>query len=179
MFSSGFWFSHSIQIRQDTLTQERPGCPRGCSGKLHRHGSYARYENPSGALKLKVQRFYCRPCKATVSVLPANHLPYRSVKVDRLQADFDQRANIDPHGPDPPPDCVEAGCLKRAWSSLASRLHRLADVFGQRFKPIEDVQALWCSLRQTMNSARSMLGWLAQYHHISLLGDYRCLRPPA
>lgn len=170
---------YSIQIREDTLTEERPRCPRGCSGLLHRQGCYCRYENPSGDLKLKVQRYYCRPCQVTVSVLPANYLPYRPVKVDRLQADFDQRAPIDPHGPDPPPDGVEAGCLQRAWSSLASRWHRLVDVFGQRFMtPIENVKTPWCSLRQTMNSARSLLAGLAQPHHISLWGDYRCLRPP-
>jgi hypothetical protein len=128
----GFWFFHPIQIREDTLTEERPRCPRGCSGQLHRHGCYFRYENPSGDIKLQVQRFYCPPCQATVSVLPANHLPYRPVKVDRLQADFDQRAQIDSQGPDPPPNCVEAGCLKRAWSSLATRWHRLAqDRFAQ------------------------------------------------
>ena len=125
-----------------------------------------------------ISRYLCGLCGGTVSVLPANHLPYRPLKVDRLEADFDQRAQMDARGLDPPPCQVEAGCLKRAWSSLASRLPRLTHVFGQRLKtPIDDVTALWCALRQTMNSARSMLLWLAKHHFISLLGDYRCLRP--
>jgi hypothetical protein len=147
---------------------------------MHRHGTYSRYENPSGDAKFPVQLYLCPPCGLTISVLPANRLPYRPLKVDRLQADFDQRAHIDSHGPDPPPKEIEAGCLKRAWSSLASRWHRLTDVFGQCLTdPIEDVRALWCALRQTMNSAHNMLRWLAEYHHISLLGDYRCLRTPS
>jgi hypothetical protein len=115
----------------------------------------------------------------TLSVLPSGLLPYRPVRAERLQADFDQRAGISSHGPDPPVTVKEADCLKRAWSSLAARVHLLIKAFGQLLPSgIENASRLWQALRQSKNSVASMLGFLSQHHHISLLGNYRCLRPP-
>jgi len=49
---------------------------------MHRHGSYQRYQKPKGREKFPMQRYLCLPCGHTVSVLPANRLPYRPLEVD-------------------------------------------------------------------------------------------------
>jgi hypothetical protein len=106
-------------------------------------------------------------------------LPYRPLSTERLEADFDHRAHLSEQGPDPPSTEVEAGCLKRAWSSLSARVGTLAGAFGQLLPSgIEDVKSLWRALRQTKNSVENMLKFLFEHHHISLLGNYRCLRAP-
>lgn len=116
----------------------------------------------------------------TFSVLPPHRLPYRAVRAERLQRDFDRRAGIQTQGLDPPPRAVEAGCLQRAWSALTARVSPLKEAFGQLISSsVSDSARLWASLRQSMNSVPKMLCFLSQHHQISLLGNYRCLRPPA
>jgi hypothetical protein len=106
-------------------------------------------------------------------------LPYRSIRAERLQADFDQRAGIQTQGLDPPPGVVEAGCLQRAWSALTKRVATLKDAFGQLVSStVTDSASLWVSLRQSFDSVPKMLCFLSEHHRISLLGDYRCLQPP-
>ena len=127
----------------------------------------------------RIQRFLCPPCGLTVSVLPAHRLPYRAVRVERLEADFDCRAGIRPQGPDPPPGVVEAGCLQRAWSCLATRLITLKSAFGQLVSStVSEGTSLWGSLRRAENSTASLLLFLSKHHRISLLADYQCLRMP-
>ncbi len=145
---------------------------------VHRHGCYERYADPEGTLKEKIQRYLCRPCGVTFSVLPPHRLPYRPVRAERLQGDFDQRAGIQANGLDPPPRAVEAGCLRRAWSTLTQRVALLKDAFGQLVSStVSEGRSLWKDLRQSWDSVPKMLCFLAQHHHISLLGNYRCLRP--
>lgn len=147
---------------------------------VHRHGSYERYADPEGTLKEKIPRYLCRPCGLTFSVLPPHRLPYRPVRAERLQGDFDQRAGIQTPGLDPPPRAVEAGCLRRAWSALTARVALLKDAFGQLVSStVSDSLSLWTALRQSWDSVSKMLCYLSQHHHISLLGNYRCLPPPA
>lgn len=100
-------------------------------GAVDRHGYYERNADPEGTVKERVQRYLSRACGLTFSVLPPHRLPYRSIRAERLQADFDQRAGIQAQGLDPPPRSVEAGCLQRAWSRLTSRVALLQDAFGQ------------------------------------------------
>jgi hypothetical protein len=58
-------------------------------------------------------------------------------------------------------------------------VNRLKDAFGQLLpSEILDARHLWRALRQTKNSAANLLRFLSEHHHISLLGDYQCLRPP-
>jgi len=111
-------------------------------------------------------------------VLPANRLPYRPIQVDRLQPDFDQRAQI--HcGLDPPPDLIEAGCLHRAWKRLQTRVVRLKDLLGQMLPAgINTAEHLWKQVRRRLHSAECILRFLAQSFNTSVLGDYRCLQPP-
>lgn len=147
---------------------------------MHRHGCYLRFADPEGALKERIQRYLCRPCGLTFSVLPPHRLPYRAVRAERLEAEFDQRAGIQTQGLDPPPRVVEAGCLQRAWSALAARVTPLKDAFGQLVcSTVSEVASFWASVRQAFDSVARMLCFLSEHHHISLLGNYRCLRPPA
>jgi hypothetical protein len=146
---------------------------------VHRHGCYERYADPEGAEKESIQRYLCRPCGLTFSVLPSHRLPYRAVRAQRLQGDFDQRAGIQTQGLDPPPRLVEAGCLQRAWSALTARVTTLQEAFGQLVDgTVSEVASFWASLRRSMDSVPRMLNFLSEHHHISLLGNYRCLRPP-
>ena len=146
---------------------------------MHRHGSYERYADPEGTSKERIERYRCRPCGLTISVLPAHRLPYRPIRAERLQEAFGCRAGIQPQGLDPPPRVVEAGCLRRAWSSFSARVDILKEAFGQLVEePVSEASSLWMGLRKAMNSVTRMLCFLSQHHHISLLGNYRCVRPP-
>lgn len=154
-------------------------CPRGCPGAVHRHGCYWRYAEPEEAMEERIQRYLCQPCGLTFSVLPAHRLPYRPIRAERLQGDFDRRAGIQTQGLDPPPRVVEAGCLKRAWSALATRVDTLKNAFGQLIEnSVSEVALIWANLRQSFDSVPKMFWFLSEHHHISLLGNYLCLRPP-
>ena len=124
-----------------------------------------------------MQRFLCPPCGHTISVLPANRLPYRPLEVERLQGGFDAQAEVGT-GLDPPPEPIEAGCLQRAWQRFLTRVHLLQDALGQ-IVPVElhPAQQLWQAWRRGVGSAESMLRFLARHCKRSLLGDYACLRP--
>ena len=151
---------------------------------VHKHGCYERYADPAGAKEQeeleRIQRYRCpAPCRLTFSVLPPHRLPYRPVRAERLQGDFDRRAGIQAKGLDPPPRQVEAGCLQRAWSALTARVKTLQEAFGQLVSStVSDGASLWASLRRSFDSVPKMLCFLSQHHQISLLGNYRCLRPP-
>lgn len=146
---------------------------------MHRHGGYSRYADPEGTEQEWIGRFFCPPCGLTISVLPPHRLPYRAIRAERLQADFDRRAGIQTQGLDPPPRVVEAGCLQRAWSALAARVKTLKDAFGQLVcSTVSEVASLWASLRRAQDSVPKMLCFLSEHHRISLLGNYLCLKPP-
>jgi hypothetical protein len=155
---------------------------------VHRHGTYERFANPRGSkskpeeeeAEESVQRFLCYWCSLTFSVLEPHRLPYSAVRAERLQAEFDKRAGIQTQGLDPPPRAVEAGCLQRAWSALTKRVTTLKDAFGQLVSSsVSDGASFWSSLRQSFDSVAKMLCFLSEHHRISLLGNHRCLRPPA
>jgi len=144
---------------------------------LHRHGSYQRNAKPRGDQKLSIQLYLCVLCGHTVSVLPSNHLSYRPLEVERLQAHFDGQAKVS-CGLDPPPDAIEAGCMQRAWKRFLTRAEVLSNAFGQML-PVElpTAQELWKELRRAVGSTEQMLRFLAQSCKRSLLGDYVCLLP--
>ena len=170
-------FQRRIQVRADSFSGDRPTCPRGCPGRLHRHGFYRRYSTPSGTAQFATHRLLCVRCGHTVSVLPAGRLSYRPVEVSRLQAAFDVQAGIR-CGLDPPPGAIEAGCLQRAWSRFLTRVDSIKDALGQMLPARTNTpQHLWKQLRRGVGPAEQMLRFLAQYCKRSLLGDYRCLRP--
>lgn len=157
----------------------RPRCPRGCDGAVWLNGFYQRYVGPETNEKEKIQRCLCAPCGLSFSILPPHRLPYRAVRAERLQKDFDRRAGIQAKGLDPPLRKLEEGCLQRAWSALATRVPTLQKAFGQLVcSSVSDVASFWVSLRQAFDSVPKMLRFLSEHHHISLLGNYLCLRPP-
>lgn len=171
-------FSQGIQIRADSFREDRPACPRGCSSRVHRHGSYFRYAHPSGEQTFPVQRYWCPECGLTISVLPADRLPYRSVEGARLEAFFNKQAEVG-SGLDPPPGELEAGCLRRAWARFQTRVATLEEAFGLLIAHVSDsAAALWKQMRLAKATLPGILLYLAQSHQRSLLGDYRCLRAP-
>jgi uncharacterized protein DUF6431 len=157
---------------------QRPICPRACPGRVHRHGCYHRFTRPSGTETFQVQRYWCPHCELTISVLPDNRLPYRPVEGARLQAFFNEQAEAGT-GPDPPPDELEAGCLRRAWTRLQTRVAQLKEAFGLLIANVTDsAGALWKQMRLAKGTLEAILLYLAQSHKRSLLGDYLCLRVP-
>lgn len=167
-----------MQTRVGLFVGQRPCCPRGCSGRLHRHGAYFRYGRPSGQETFPVQRYWCPQCALTVSVLPAQRLPYRPLEGARLERFFNQQAEVG-SGPDPPPAPLEAGCLRRAWARLQTRVSPLKEAFGLLIaSATESAAALWKQMRLAKATLAGILDYLAQGHQRSLLGDYQCLRLP-
>lgn len=157
---------------------DRPACLRGCPGRVHRHGRYVRYAHPAGAETFDVQRFWCPACGLTISVLPAERLPYRPLAGARLASFFNEQAEAG-SGPDPPPEVLEAGCLRRAWLRFQTRVCKLREAFGLLLKSVIDsAAALWQELRLVKGTLGDMLDYLGQAHKSSLLGDYQCLRLP-
>lgn len=158
---------------------ERPSCPRGCSGRVHRHGRYFRYAHPSGTKTFAVQRFRCPRCGLTISVLPVDRLPYRSLVVPRVEAFFNEQARTG-SGPDPPPGEVEAGCLRRAWTRLQGRTDVLRQLPGLKAaNGAVSAAAVWTQLCNDHGTLSAVLCSLARWQRQSLLGDYGCLRVPA
>jgi hypothetical protein len=115
----------------------------------------------------------------TISVLPVERLPYRPLEGPRVEAFFNAQAGIR-SGPDPPPGVLEAGCLRRAWTRLQTRVSTLKEAFGQLIASgISQATQLWEQMRLAKETLAGILGFLAQTRNISLLGDYRCLRLPS
>jgi hypothetical protein len=172
-------FPEAIQIRADTFSGDRPACPRSCPGDVHRHGCYHRYCRPSGAETFAVQRYWCPVCGLTISVLPADRLPYRPLEGGRLEDFLNEQAEAG-SGPDPPPALLEAGCLRRAWTRFQTRVATLQEAFGLLIASVTDsAAALWKQMRLAKGTLPGILDYLAQAHKRSLLGDYPCLRLPA
>ena len=153
-------------------------CARGCPNRLHRHGCYHRYAQPTGERRSAIQRYLCPDCGLTISVLPVNHLPYRPVEGPRVEAFFNAQAGIG-SGPDPPPGELEAGCLRRAWTRFQTRVSTLKEAFGLLIASVLSGAAdLWKQMRLAQETLAGILRFLAQTRKVSLLGDYRCLRLP-
>jgi hypothetical protein len=146
---------------------------------VHRHGHYSRYAKACGSERFNVQRFWCPQCQLTISVLPADRLPYRPLEGSRVEAFFNEQAEAG-SGPDPPPEQLEAGCLRRAWARFQTRGQTLREAFGLLIPSvITSAAALWKQMRLAKQSLTGILRFLAQTRKISLLGDYRCLQRPA
>jgi hypothetical protein len=157
---------------------DRPHCPRNCVGRVHRHGRYWRYCQPSGAETFPVYRFWCPQCGLTISVLPVDRLPYRPLEGGRVEGYFNEQAEAG-SGPDPPPDELEAGCLRRAWARFQTRVCTLKEAFGLLITSLTDsAGALWKQMRLAKSTLQGILGYLARSHKTSLLGEYQCLRVP-
>lgn len=178
-YPAGLFWLLAMQIRASTFKGDRPTCPLDPDHKVHRHGSYDRYANcddEHDEQKVDIGRFLCLPCGHTISVLPDNFLPYRSVSVPLVQQHFDAQANPQ-HAQEPPATQKEKGCLKRAWARFKQRVAPLSAVLGQMIRPVKPTAAqLWNQLRRKSNLMAILLD-LAKPFNTSLLHDYFCLVP--
>lgn len=165
-----------MQIRSSSFTGDRPPCPVDPKHEVDRHGSYERNANCDDQQKEDINRFLCRPCGRTISVLPDHFLPYRAVAVPLVQKHFDGQANPG-EVKEPPATEKEKGCLKRAWARFKQRVAPLKATLGQMIRSVKPSAAqLWNQLRRQSNLPAILLQ-LARPFNISLLHDYLCLRP--
>lgn len=165
-----------MQIRSSSLNGARPSCPVDPNHEVDRHGTYERNANCDDQQKEDIDRFLCRPCGRTISVLPDHFLPYRAVSVSLVQKHFDAQANPG-QAKEPPATEKEKGCLKRAWARFKQRVVPLQAKLGQMIRSVKPSPAqLWNQLRCNSNLPTILLQ-LAHPFNISLLHDYLCLRP--
>lgn len=164
-----------MQIRLSSFTGDRPPCPIDPNHDVDRHGTYERYANCNDQQQEVIQRFLCRPCGHTISVLPDQRLPYRAMAATLLQEHFDAQANPG-QAKEPATTTNEKGCLKRAWARFQQRLAPLSATLGQMIRPVKPTAAqLWNQLRRQSNLPMILLR-LAHPFNTSLLHDYLCLR---
>lgn len=158
-----------------------PDCAR-CAGcrKLHRHGGYQRYAAPEGGKRVAVERFVCPQCRHTLSVIPADMLPYRSIPVSRFEQLADHLTGLAGGGSrSPPATQVEAGCVRRGLKKLSVRIPWLCSLLGQLLPLPQgaDVNWFWRALRM-LGPTAGILADLARDFKTSLLACYRSLKPP-
>ena len=136
-----------MQTRQSLLKGDRPSCPVNPNHPIHRHGKYDRYADCNELQKSKwILRFLCVLCGYTISVLPDDTLPYRSISVPKVEASFDAKAS---GKPEPPVREAERGCLKRAWHRFDQRITALTVVLGQVMQIRQsDAKRVWPQLRR-------------------------------
>jgi hypothetical protein len=160
-------------VARSSFEGSRPSCPRHPDQRVHRHGSYERYENCDSHQRSPIERFVCPRCGRTLSVLPKNRLPYVAVNTTILESDFDARAS----GTDPPSSSEkERGCLRRAFERFAGRVTPLCALLGQMIRRIKpSVSECWRQLRQ-LDNLEAILLLLQRKFNTSLLADYRCLQ---
>jgi hypothetical protein len=165
-----------MQIRSSSFKGDRPPCPVDPHHEVDRHGSYERNANCDDQQKEDIDRFLCRPCGRTISVLPDHFLPYRAVAVPLVERHFDAQAHPG-EAKEPPATENEKGCLKRAWARFKQRVAPLKAKLGQMIRSVKPSAAqLWNQLRRKSNLPAILLQ-LANPFNISLLHDYLCLRP--
>ena len=166
------------------MTGDRPECPVDRRHKVHRHGSYDRYKGPESAEQEAVDRFLCVPCGQTVSVMDDQRLPYRSIRVDRLECWLNRQFN---GGPEPPAMReVERGCMERALACFVRNSPSLVKALGQIVKHVRaDAGSLWrvlgrlgdlgTILRQLQEKIKLPFLGGEKRRGLSLLGTYVCL----
>lgn len=176
-----------MQIHEESLEgAARPRAPlecgrcQGCQ-KLHILGSYLRNADCTGEAKAVARRFQCPRCGATFGVIPRGMMPYRSLRVVRLEMWMDGLHGLSAPAaggePRPPPASeVERGCLLRALKRLRQRIPVLCGLLGQQMPVLahEDIGGFWQALRKIGRLAQ-ILVHLAGKFKVSLLGDYRSL----
>lgn len=165
-----------MQVRTSSFKGDRPACPVNTKHPIDYHGTYKRYANCNDAQKEAIERFLCRPCGHTISVLPEHFLPYRAISVPLVEQHFDAQANPG-EAEEPPTTEKEKGCLKRAWARFKQRVAPLKAKLGQIVRAVKPSAApLWNQLRRNSNLAAILLQ-LAKPFNTSLLYDYLCLLP--
>jgi hypothetical protein len=166
-----------MQVRRSSFQGDRPPCPIDPTHRVDCHGVYWRYANCDENRKESIDRFLCRPCGHTISVLPDDKLPYCAVSVPLVQKHFDAKARPG-QAREPSATEKEKGCLRRAWNRFRQRTAALAAKLGQimQIRGSSSPKLFWSRLRRLGNLSVILLQ-LARPFNTSLLGDYRCLVP--
>jgi len=135
-------------------------------------------------VKEKIHRYLCTLCNWTISVLPDNQLPYRSIDVTRLALWMDWEFL---KGPEPPNiGEKERGCMRRAFNCFIRNSPALTGALGQIVKDgcsnarslwrtlsrLGDVSSILRFLQEKLKSEKTVDGGLRGF---SLLGRYCCL----
>lgn len=175
-----------MQVFSSTVDESgRPCAPRDCTRcegrcKLHRHGSYQRYERPEGGRRVTVQRFLCPRCGGTWGVIPPNMFPYRSLPVSRFEELLDEQSSLAGGGARPPPATqIEQDCVRRALKKLTERTPFLCGLLGQRMPRAQGpgIDWFWRSLRELGPTQRILVD-LSRDYKTSLLACYVSLKSP-
>src|SRR5215207_8828808 len=164
-----------MQVRQSEFRKEKGCLQAECGGALHGHGHYQRYASPDGQECFAVPRYCCTRCRLTTSVLEDSRLPYRSVEVDELEANFERRSEGDAA---PPMSEKKSGCFDRAWTAWNRNSRHIAELLGLLLDhtALNSAAECWRALRKA-SRIQPMLARLWRCFKTSLLGDYRCLKP--
>jgi hypothetical protein len=178
-----------VQIHQEALAGEsRPCAPEDCAKcagkrKLHKHQTYQRNANPTGEDTVTVHCYRCPPCGLIISIIPAGMLPYRSLRVERIEEHLDARHGVvrpmAGEGARPPPASeVERGCVERAEKKLLGRISFLRGCLGQMLPVLDnnDLGGFWRALRMIGRLGEILLHLAAKFK-TSLLACYRSLKP--
>ena len=181
--------SRPVQIHQESLGGKvRPCAPEDCARcagkqKLHKHRTYQRNANVTGEDTVSVHCYRCPRCDLCVSVIPAGMLPYRSLRVERIEQYFDALHEVDRpvagEGARPPPASeAERGCLERAEKKLLGRIPFLRGCLGQMLPVLDekDPGGFWRALRKIGRLGEILLHLAAKFK-TSLLVCYRSLKP--
>jgi len=178
-----------VQIHEEALAgKSRPCAPEDCARcagkqKLHKHKTYQRNANSTGEGTETVHCFRCPRCPVYVSIIPAGMIPYRSLRVERIEEHLDARHGVARpvagEGARPPPASeVERGCLERAERKLLGRITFLCGCMGQMLPVLddEDLGGFWRALRMIGRLGEILLHLAAKFK-TSLLACYRSLKP--
>jgi hypothetical protein len=181
--------SRPVQIHEEALAgKSRPCAPEDCAKcdgkqKLHKHQTYQRNANPTGQDTVPVHCYRCKRCGLCVSVIPAGMIPYRSLRVERIEEHLDSLHGVarpvTGEGARPPPASeVERGCLERVNDKLLGRIPFLCGCLGQMLPVLdyEDLGGFWRALRK-IGRLGDILLHLAAKFKTSLLVCYRSLKP--
>lgn len=169
---------------------------------LHRHASYVRGKFDPILLVfilVTVQRWICRACRSTYSVIPEDMAPYRSLPVSVLEREMEllvapastppmaaekcsDRADRKVAHPQPAStfDTFLRRCLRAIQVRITDRISILCSLLGQ----LLDISAriglkeFWFAWRSLGDTASNLVH-LAEHFHTSLLLDYKSLRPSA
>jgi len=194
-----------VQIHEEALAgTSRPCAPGDCARcggkqKLHKNQTYQRNADTSGQDTETVHCYRCPRCPQTVSIIPRGMLPYRSLRVERLEERLDTTHGVARpvagegarpvagegprpvagEGARPPPASeVERGCLERAEKKLLGRIPLLLGCLGQMLPVLDDndLGGFWRALRAIGRLGEIILHLAAKFK-TSLLACYRSFKP--
>lgn len=152
-------------------------------------------------IPVTVQRWICKACGSTYSVIPEDMVPYRSIPVSVMQQKLDRiaaatTASTPPTAPARGSDAAERKvntpqpistsdtflrrALRRIQNRITERIPHLRSLLGLLLDISASIgfKEFWLAWRSQGDSANTLVH-LAKDHTTSLLLDYKSLRPSA